>query len=59
MNARFFVAVLALFAGLYWFPGSAYSQNDYHLCNAPNGTTFQSALPCDYDGYDYGGYTAR
>jgi len=53
MSARFFAVALTLFAGLYGFTGTAYSQIDYPICTAPNGTSFQSALPCDYDSYDY------
>ena len=53
MNARLGLAViLTLFAGLYWFPGTAHSQDDYYTCYAPDGTYFESATPCD-NSYDY------
>jgi uncharacterized membrane protein YgcG len=53
MNARLGLAVvLTLFAGLYCFPGTAYSQVNYYTCYAPDGTYFESATPCN-NSYDY------
>ena len=53
MSTRVGLAVvLTLFAGLYWFHGTAYSQDDYYTCYTPDGTYFESATPCD-NSYDY------
>ena len=46
------VVVLPLFTGLFWFPGSNYSQNDSSLLRS----TRYLRLPCDYDSCDYDGY---
>ncbi len=57
MGTRLFLVVsLTLAAGLCWFPGAAYSQDDYYYtCYAPDGTFFESVTPCD-NYYDYPGW---
>ena len=39
MSTRVGLAVvLTLLAGLYWFHGTAYSQDDYYTCYTPDGS---------------------
>ncbi|MGA3115110.1 MAG: hypothetical protein ABSF90_11860 [Syntrophobacteraceae bacterium] len=50
-----FVVLLTLAAGLCRFTGTAYAQDaHYYTCYAPDGTSFESVIPCDnYYEYDY------
>ncbi len=56
MSARlgFVLVLITLSAILYWNAGSAYSQDVdyYYICEAPDGTIYYSAIPCEYD-YNY------
>ncbi|MFZ0927960.1 MAG: hypothetical protein WAN11_05145 [Syntrophobacteraceae bacterium] len=56
MGARLLLVVLlTLAAGLWRLAGTAYSE-DYYICSAPDGTYFESVIPCDnYYDYDYPG----
>jgi len=56
MGARLLLVVLLILTcGLFRFAGTAYSQDDYYyICYTPDGSYFESDMPCDYD-YGYPG----